>query len=95
MAVSSGVVHLNFYTSVAHPWVSIPLIFWWSLVAGCIASSCGWSIIDNTDWDIFWSQHQPIEKKYIFFYRQLDFPFEPGVANEILENEPKSCLSVA
>ena len=29
------------------------------------------------------------------FYRQLDFPSEPGVANEILENEPKSCLAVA
>ena len=25
------------------------------------------------------------------FYRQLDFPFEPGLANEIFENEPKSC----
>ena len=32
---------------------------------------------------------------YTFFYRQLDFPSEPGVANEILENEPKSCLAVA
>ena len=30
-----------------------------------------------------------------YFYRQLDFPSEPGVANEILENEPKSCLTVA
>ena len=30
-----------------------------------------------------------------FFYRQLDFPSEPGVANEILENEPKSCLTIA
>ena len=30
-----------------------------------------------------------------FFYRQLDFSSEPGVANEILENEPKSCLTVA
>ena len=26
------------------------------------------------------------------FYRQLEFSSEPGVANEILENEPKSCL---
>ena len=25
---------------------------------------------------------------YTFFYRQLDFPSEPIVANEILENEP-------
>ena len=32
---------------------------------------------------------------YIFFYRQLDFSSQPGVANEILENEPKSCLTVA
>ena len=24
---------------------------------------------------------------------QLDFPSEPGVSNEILENEPKSCLT--
>ena len=30
-----------------------------------------------------------------FFKRQLDFPSEPGVANEILENEPTSCLTVA
>ena len=30
-----------------------------------------------------------------FIYRQLDFSSEPGVANEILENEPKSCLKVA
>ena len=30
-----------------------------------------------------------------FFYRQLDFSSEPGVAKEILENEPKSCLTVA
>ena len=29
--------------------------------------------------DLLWLQ---------FFYRQLDFPSEPGVANEILENEP-------
>ena len=30
-----------------------------------------------------------------FFYRQLNFPSEPGVASEILEIEPKSCLTVA
>ena len=30
-----------------------------------------------------------------FFYRQLDFSPEPGVANEILENEAKSRLAVA
>ena len=29
------------------------------------------------------------------FYRQLDFSSQPGVANEFLENEPKSCLTVA
>ena len=28
------------------------------------------------------------------FYRQLDFLSEPGVANEILENEPKSYLTI-
>ena len=27
-----------------------------------------------------------------FFYRQIDFSSEPGAANEILENEAKSCL---
>ena len=27
-----------------------------------------------------------------FFYRQIDFSSEPGVANEILENEPKNCF---
>ena len=30
-----------------------------------------------------------------FFYRQNDFSSEPGVAHEILENEPKNCLGVA
>ena len=30
--------------------------------------------------------------EYTFFYRQLDFLSEAGVANEILENEPKSYL---
>ena len=30
-----------------------------------------------------------------FFYRQLDFPSKPEFANEILENEAKSCLAVA
>ena len=29
------------------------------------------------------------------FFRQLDFSSEPGAANEILENEPKCCLTVA
>ena len=34
----------------------------------------------------------PIEDTvHISFYRQLDFSSEPGVPNEILENEPKSC----
>ena len=38
----------------------------------------------------------PLSKQlHIFFYRQLNFPSEPGVANEILENEAKSCLAVA
>ena len=27
-------------------------------------------------------------------FRQLDFSSQPGFANEILENEPKSCLTV-
>ena len=30
-----------------------------------------------------------------FFYMQFYFSSEIGVANEILENEPKSCLTVA
>ena len=30
-----------------------------------------------------------LSKEYT--YRQLNFPSEPGVANEILENEAKSC----
>ena len=32
------------------------------------------------------------EAVHFFFYRQLNFSSEPGVANEILENEPKRCL---
>ena len=35
------------------------------------------------------------EVKIHIFYRQLDFSSEPGVAKEILEKEPKSCLAVA
>ena len=34
-----------------------------------------------------------ISRKYTFF-RQLYFSSEPGVANEILEKEPKSCITV-
>ena len=30
-----------------------------------------------------------------FFYSQLDFSSEPGVANKITENESKKCLTVA
>ena len=30
-----------------------------------------------------------------FFNRQLDFSSETGSANEVLENEPQSCLAVA
>ena len=30
-----------------------------------------------------------------FFHKQIDFPSEPGVANEILENEPEICLAFA
>ena len=33
--------------------------------------------------------------QYTFFHRQIDFSSEPGVANEILENEAKSSLAVA
>ena len=40
-------------------------------------------------------QGESCKSLHIFLYRQLDFSSEPGVANEILENEPKSCLSVA
>ena len=32
---------------------------------------------------------------YTIFYRQLNFSSEPRVANEILDNEPKSCLTAA
>ena len=32
---------------------------------------------------------------YTFFFKAARFSSEPGVANEILENEPKSCLVVA
>ena len=32
---------------------------------------------------------------HFFFYRQLDFSSEPGVANEFWENEAESCLVVA
>ena len=32
---------------------------------------------------------------HIFFYRQLDFSSEPGVANEFWENEAENCLVVA
>ena len=31
----------------------------------------------------------------IHFYRQLDSSSEPGVAKEILENEPNNCLQLS
>ena len=36
-----------------------------------------------------------VATEYTFFYTQLDFSSELGVDNEISENEPKSCLTVA
>ena len=42
-----------------------------------------------------WGQQNLFDLEYTFFYRQLNFPSEPGVSNEILENEAKSCLAVA
>ena len=39
-------------------------------------------------------ERRPLDKSRLhIFYRQIDFPSEPGVANEILENKPKCCLS--
>ena len=32
---------------------------------------------------------------YTFFYRQVNFSSEPKFANEILENKPKGCFTVA
>ena len=32
---------------------------------------------------------------YTFFYKQLHFQSQPGVASEILENVAESCLAVA
>ena len=53
-------------------------------------------LLENDIWDlkksILFIRKQSITHS---FYRQLDFQSEPGVANEILENEPKSCLAVA
>ena len=42
-----------------------------------------------------WGTIMMMKQNTHLFYRQLNFPSEPGVANEILENEPKSCLAVA
>ena len=42
----------------------------------------------------FTRKNKSMVYKFIF-HRQLDFPSEPGVANEILETEPKNCLAVA
>ena len=54
-------------------------------------------------WDILWIwkfeeyfyQKNVCGKTLHIFYRQLDISSEPEVANEILENEPESCLTVA
>ena len=40
---------------------------------------------------IFRYRYELFQHEHIF-YRQLDFLSEPGVANEILENEPKNRL---
>ena len=49
----------------------------------------------NTRAKIYWNAPQNSTRAHAIhiFYRLLDFP--PGVASDILENEPKSCLAVA
>lgn len=32
---------------------------------------------------------------HIFFYKQLDFQFQHGVANDFCQNEAENCLTVA
>ena len=32
---------------------------------------------------------------HIFFYKQLDFQSQPGVANDFFQNEAESCQRVA
>ena len=50
--------------------------------------------IPDSGWQITVRFNGPPGKVPIFFLcRQLDFPSEPGVANKMVENEPKSCLS--
>ena len=46
-------------------------------------STCSWLLCVSP----LWVTH--------LFYRQLDFPFQPGVAHKMLENEPKSCFTIA
>ena len=52
----------------------------------------GWCSVEASSSKDKLSNADLIDAKYTYFYRQLDFPSEPGVASEILENEPKSCL---
>ena len=35
------------------------------------------------------------DRLHIFFYKQLHFPSQPGVAKKFWENEAESCLAVA
>ena len=35
------------------------------------------------------------DNTHFFFYKQLHFPSQPGVAKEIWGNEAESCLAVA
>ena len=51
-------------------------------------SECAKIITHGNLYDFFGPPGRP-------FFRQLDFSFEPGVAYEILEDEPKSCSKVA
>ena len=45
----------------------------------------------NCDHNVYLRQRSDESDGYTFFYKLLNFSSEPGVANEILENEAKSC----
>ena len=67
----------------------------------CELLAVGWShtsayIIAVIGYDRFLHMKYLNRYKYSFiFWTAHGFPSEPGVANEILETEPKSCLAVA
>ena len=56
---------------------------------GCVCKKTSVAVME---WPAYIRQFSTLTCTY---HVNVDFSAEPGVANEMMENEPKSCLTVA